>query len=324
MDYCRCHVPSYSDIYFVWPFYKREHNQLLLAGFLWSLRKERKTVLMAARFSILLFSATIFLIIHASANLTEEEINVVAPAVQFSYVGASGPSHWGSLNSAFSTCSKGKSQSPVDISTEKVFLDKHLKPLTRKYTSINATLVNNGFNIGLRCGQSSGFLISDGKVFNFKQMHWHSPSEHKINGVQYAAELHLVHRADDGGIAVISVLYELGHADPLIAKIDSKLHQLAKERIRSVNEQPEIAVGEFNMHQLKKDTHKYYRYAGSLTTPPCNETVTWYLLGKVRSLSEEQLEALKAPLGWGYKNNARPTQPLNGRLVELYREEIIN
>ncbi|KAL3536106.1 hypothetical protein ACH5RR_004567 [Cinchona calisaya] len=272
----------------------------------------------AAQVTIFVLAAT-FEIILASPTFREEESIVQIP---FSYMGATGPGKWGSLNPAFSECSKGKSQSPIDIPKGKVVLDKNLKPLKRQYSYINATLVNNGFNVGLRCGENSNLLISNGKTYKFRQMHWHSPSEHRIDGVRYHAELHLVHIADDGSIAVIAILYHLGHPDPLIAKIQNKLNQLADKKF-AVEEGDQVALGTFSMHQLKKNTRKYYRYSGSLTTPPCNETVSWYILGKVRSLSREQLQALKAPLGWAYKNNARPAQPLNGRLVELY-EEVIN
>ncbi|XP_027069775.1 alpha carbonic anhydrase 1, chloroplastic isoform X1 [Coffea arabica] len=272
---------------------------------------------MPAGFAIFVLATTVLIIIHASPIFGEEAI----VQIPFSYMGATGPSKWGSLKPGFSECSTGKSQSPIDIRKGKVVLNKKLKPLTREYSYINATFVNNGFNIGLRCGKNTNLLISDGKAYKFSQLHWHSPSEHRIDGVQYDAELHLVHIADDGCIAVIGILYHLGHPDPLIAKVQNKLYQLAKD-MSGVKEGGQVALGTFNMHQLRKNARKYYRYSGSLTTPPCNQTVAWYILGKVRPISPEQVQALKAPLGWAYKNNSRPVQPLNGRLVELYEEVI--
>ncbi|CAL0321429.1 unnamed protein product [Lupinus luteus] len=62
----------------------------------------------------------------------------------------------------------------------------------------------------------------------------------------------------------------------------------------------------------------YYRYVGSLTTPPCKQGITWNILGKVRTLSKKQLELLKAPLDPECKHNARPIQSLNGRKIEMY------
>ncbi|KAL3532100.1 hypothetical protein ACH5RR_005621 [Cinchona calisaya] len=232
---------------------------------------------MPAHFAIFFIVATTFLIINASPMLAEEGSSV---GTQISYSGDTGPDKWGSLNPAFSACSNGKSQSPVDIVSDKVVLNKNLKPLARQYNSTNSTLVNNGFNIELRRGENSGRLVSDGKIYKFTQMHWHSPSEHRINGVQYEGELHLVHIADDGSIAVVGILYHIRHPDPLIAKIKSKLSELA-DQSSEFHGRGQVAVGKFSMKQLQKNTRKYYRYSGSLTTPPCSETVVWHILGKV-------------------------------------------
>ncbi|KAJ6425565.1 hypothetical protein OIU84_026190 [Salix udensis] len=106
----------------------------------------------------------------------------------FSYAGLNGPANWGSLNPKFSTCSSGKLQSPVNIIKNEAVENKKLTPLTRDYKLGKAILVNNGFNIGLLYEGNCGVLIIDGKNFTFKQMHWHSPSEHRIDGIQYAAQ----------------------------------------------------------------------------------------------------------------------------------------
>ncbi|KAJ6300207.1 hypothetical protein OIU76_021078 [Salix suchowensis] len=101
-------------------------------------------------------------------------------------------------------------------------------------------------------------------------MHWHSPSEHQIDGVQYAAELHLVHLSDSGTIAVVSMLYELGDADPFISKITNRLSDLAKDASAGY-EEAHIPIGALDNKLLRKNTRKYYRYVGSLTVPPCTE-----------------------------------------------------
>ncbi|KAG6744040.1 hypothetical protein POTOM_052749 [Populus tomentosa] len=238
---------------------------------------------------------------------------------EFSYAGLHGPANWGSLNPKFSTCSSGKLQSPINIIKNEAVENKSLTPLTRVYRRGNAILVNNGFNIGVHYEGNCGVLIVDGKNYTFKQMHWHSPSEHQIDGVQYAAELHLVHVSDSGAIAVVSMLYELGDADPFISKITKKLGDLAKDACAG-NEEAQIPIGPLDNKLLRKNTRKYYRYIGSITSPPCTENVIWNVLGKVRTISREQVEALKAPLGADYKQNSRPLQSLNGRKVELYNE----
>ncbi len=68
-------------------------------------------------------------------------------AYSFGYVDPNGPAKWGSLSPKFTECSKGKHQAPVDIVKDEVVHKKSLKPLIRDYSPVNATMVNNGFNI---------------------------------------------------------------------------------------------------------------------------------------------------------------------------------
>ncbi|XVE61480.1 hypothetical protein DITRI_Ditri06bG0043700 [Diplodiscus trichospermus] len=269
---------------------------------------------MAPQISVFLFVLTLLLGIASATD--------VLRAAQFGYTGNNGPDKWGNLDPTFTACSSGKRQSPVNILKNLSVHNKQLKPLTRNYRrSINATLVNNGFNIGLRLEEYGGELSIDGKNYALSQMHWHLPSEHHINGEQFAAELHLVHRAPDNSIAVIAVLYQEKHADPFIAKIMNGLNELSKEKYKA-NKVAAIPIGTLDTKQLKRSCRKYYRYVGSLTTPPCSENVTWSIPGKVRSISKEQIAALDTPLNSNCKKNARPCQPLNGRTIEMYDELI--
>ncbi|KAH6837805.1 hypothetical protein C2S53_013965 [Perilla frutescens var. hirtella] len=242
-------------------------------------------------------------------------------SIQFTYTGATGPNMWGKISPDFSMCGNGKSQSPINILTDKVVLNKSLKPLIRSYGSCNVTLVNNKFNVGVRYPDHTGGIIVDGKAYNLKQMHWHSPSEHRINGKQFAAELHLVHVADDGSVSVVAILFDYGHPDPLIAKMQKQLDKLAYE-VKRHDERP-IIFGPFHPTEVRRKSHKYYRYVGSFTTPPCTQSVIWHILAKVRSISRAQVEALRAPLDLGCKHNARPCQPINGRHVELYDQDAL-
>ncbi|KAI3434024.1 Carbonic anhydrase, partial [Psidium guajava] len=264
------------------------------------------------------FSAALAALALLLASASATNVGVVG-AAQFAYAGPQGPSHWGSLSPEYSACAQGEHQSPVNIVRNATVLNKNLHALTRDYRPANAALVNNGFNIGVVYEQEVGTLLVDGKNYSLKQMHWHSPSEHRIDGIQFPAELHLVHQSSDGAFAVVAILYQLGDPDPLISKIKDQLDELAKDAC-SADEESHIPLGIFNPKQIKRNTRKYYRYAGSLTTPPCTESVTWNVLGKVRTISKEQVESLKAPLPGDDKNNCRPLQPLNGRQVQLYDE----
>ncbi|XP_034692782.1 alpha carbonic anhydrase 1, chloroplastic [Vitis riparia] len=257
-----------------------------------------------------------FALLHVPAfAFTTEELE----EVPFSYTGQMGPANWGKLHPQFQECVVGKSQSPVDIITNQTELNPNLKPLSRNYRPGKSTLVNNGFNVGVRFDEDVGVLLVDGKNYSLKQMHWHSPSEHRIDGLQYPAELHLVHRTDDGNIAVVGILYQYGDADPLLSKLKNKLDELAKDVCAS-NEQSQVSLGTMDTKLIRRNTRRYYRYMGSLTTPPCSEKVAWHILGKIRDISKDQVAALKAPLNSDCKDNSRPLQPLNGRRIQLYDE----
>ncbi|XP_061366756.1 alpha carbonic anhydrase 1, chloroplastic [Gastrolobium bilobum] len=236
----------------------------------------------------------------------------------FGYNGPNGPDKWGSISPSFAACSNGKAQSPVNIRKANIVLNKQLKSIDREYHPANATLVNNKVNIGVHFEGKAGHVIIEGKKYFLKQMHWHCPSEHRINGRQYDAELHQVHETEDGSLAVVGVLYKVGRRpSPIISKIEDKLVELDKEN-RAGHKEAHIALGTFGLEKMKGRTSKYYRYVGSLTTPPCTEGVNWNVNAKVKSLSKKQLELLKAPLNPEFKYNARPVQPLNGRKVEMF------
>lgn len=242
-----------------------------------------------------------------------------ATGVKFTYSGTLGPEKWGSLSPTFYPCSSGKAQSPIDIKKNGTVHDTKLKALLRDYKPANATLVNNGYNVGVHYDGDCGMLNIANKNYRLKQMHWHSPSEHWIDGVQYPLELHLVHLAEDGAPAVVGILYDYGNADPFIAKIHKGLDKLTEETKTGVKH-GNVSLGKLDDKLLRKKIQKYYRYVGSLTTPPCTENVMWNILAKVRTVSKEQVEALKVPLDKEDKKNCRPLQSLNGRKIELYNE----
>ncbi|KAK6944055.1 Alpha carbonic anhydrase domain [Dillenia turbinata] len=239
--------------------------------------------------------------------------------VEFGYSGRLGPENWGRLSPLFRNCSEGKSQSPVNIVTDEAVPNKNLKPLRRFYSAgANATLVDGGPYIEVKFESNSGWLIVEGKNYTLEQMHWHSPSEHTIDGKRYPVELHLVHKTSEGDITVIGILFRYGGEDPILKKLQKSLKRLAEEG--AGDEKAQVPLGVIDTKHLRRKTRKYYRYVGSLTTPPCWENVIWNILHKVRKISKEQVAALKAPLERDFWKNSRPIQPLNGRKIELYRE----
>ncbi|KAL8113472.1 alpha carbonic anhydrase 1, chloroplastic-like [Apium graveolens] len=261
-------------------------------------------------FSVLVITISL-VIVTTYATLDADE------TIQFGYLGDKGPDKWGSLDPKLKVCTDGKAQSPIDLVRTKATLDDKLNALSRDYQSARATLVNNGFNVAVHFDGSAGTMNVDGKNYSLLQMHWHTPSEHKMDGKQLDAELQLVHKADDGSISITAILYQIGNGDSFLARIQKKLGDLAKDKC-GPNEHAEIDLGNVNTKPLRKSTRNYFRYNGSFTTPPCTENVIWFVFGKPRSMSPQQIDALKAPMEAAYKNNARPVQPDNGRIVNIH------
>ncbi|KAK6139840.1 hypothetical protein DH2020_026415 [Rehmannia glutinosa] len=191
----------------------------------------------------------------------------------------SSPDKWASLNPSFTLCATGKSQSPINIVTDQVVINKKLKPLVRNYHAVNVTLVDNKFTVAIEYPDHTGGIIVDDKPYSLKQMHWHSPSEHRINGNRFAAELHMVHVSDDGNVSVVATLFKYGQPDPLLTKIHNKLNELAYN-VKSQETISPITIGQFHPAELRKTSRKYYRYIGSSSVPPCSENLMYLVLGK--------------------------------------------
>ncbi|PAN38006.1 hypothetical protein PAHAL_7G139500 [Panicum hallii] len=240
---------------------------------------------------------------------------------KFGYVGSVGPDHWGGLSPNFTECAVGTNQSPIDIATARAVYNPALQPLHRDYTVANGTLVDNVVNLALRFDAGGGNVTVDGKQYRLKQMHWHSPSEHTINGQRFPVELHMVHASDDGNVTVVAMLYRFGRPDPFLAQLQDKLAALYAEGCDAEKGAP-VPAGVVSLWPLRLRSHTYYRYVGSFTTPPCTENVVWSILAQVREMSVDQAAALTAPLEQDYRRNNRPTQPMNGRVVQVYRTAV--
>ncbi|KAF3772918.1 Alpha carbonic anhydrase 1 [Nymphaea thermarum] len=265
------------------------------------------------KMSATLLVAGFLLLAAATANAHDAH-------VIFGYTGSNGPDKWGSLRPEFAKCSTGKLQSPININRSEAVGNSELASLVRDYSqTANASLVDRGFNVAVKWEEDAGVLSIDDKNYTLKSMHWHTPSEHTLDGMRFPVELHLVHESDDGSISVVAILYAYGDADPFLEQFVEPFGRMANETC-SEDEDVEIPVGQVKTRSMSRGTRKYYRYVGSLTTPPCTENVIWNVLGKVRQLSKDQAKMIKSPLGMAYKNNSRPLQPLNGRKVQLYNE----
>ena len=219
------------------------------------------------------------------------------------YEGEAGPANWHKLDANFTTCAKGERQSPIDI-RDGLRLD--VPPIQFNYSPSLFRIVDNGHTVQVVVGGSSIQVI--GKTYELVQFHFHRPSEERVNGQTYDMVAHLVHKSADGKLAVVAVLLEVGKANPVIKTLWDHLPLEKNDEVAS----PTAVI---DINQLLPESRAYYTYMGSLTTPPCTEGVTWLVLKQPVAMSTEQM-AIFARL---YRNNARPIQPANGRLIKETR-----
>ena len=216
------------------------------------------------------------------------------------YSGTEGPGHWGKLDPEFRACSEGKNQSPINLTG---FIESDLTPLGIHYGAGGKEIINNGHSIQVNYAPGSKISV-DGHEFELKQFHFHAPSENHINGNSYPMEAHLVHADENGKLAVIAVMFVEGPANQSIANAWSHMSGKAGDR-QSLSS----AVSAEGILPSNRD---YYRFNGSLTTPPCSEGVWWLVMKETVTASKEQIEKFSQIMG--YPNN-RPIQPLNARPV---------
>ncbi|KAK3226625.1 hypothetical protein Dsin_006487 [Dipteronia sinensis] len=209
-------------------------------------------------------------------------------------------------------------QSPIDMSSDRVQVVAKSPDIQRTYYPCNAVLKNRGHDISLQwLNNSAGMIKINGTASNYilQQGHWHSPSEHTINGRRFDLELHMVHVCLDPNvtnyIAVIALLYKIGPPDPFLSKLIENLMPIA-------DQMAERNIGEIDPNDIQMGGRKYYRYMGSLTVPPCTEGVIWTINKKIRTVSQDQVNALRTAVHDFAEVNARPLQPLNSRRVQLY------
>lgn len=219
---------------------------------------------------------------------------------EWGYSGAEGPSHWGELSPDYALASTGRSQSPIDL-TGAAHAD--LPALEFDYRPVSVNVVFNGHSIQENESGSSSLTVG-GKRFSLEQFHFHSPSEHTVDGRHSPMEMHLVHKGADGEVAVVGVMIEAGEEN---AALELLWQNLPTVENRANRTEMQIDVGAV----LPAD-HDYLHYTGSFTTPPCTEDVRWMMMRQPIQLSKAQIAAFRAIIN----NNNRPVQPLNGRAIE--------
>jgi len=256
--------------------------------------RQGATVMQRMR-SVVLFAVT--LVIGGSQPLHAEGEH------HWTYGGETGPAKWAALEDDYRACGLGKTQSPIDI-RDTVAKKEPLPAIAFDYQPSPLAIIDNGHTVQVNY-QPGSFITVEGKRYELVQFHFHKPSEEKINGKAADMVAHLVHKDASGALAVVAVLLKSGQPNALVESLWKNL-PAEKEKEAAV---PGVQVNAADL--LPANRAAYYTFTGSLTTPPCSEGVTWFVMKTPTSVSSAEI----ARFARLYPMNARPTQPLNGRQV---------
>lgn len=242
----------------------------------------------------------------------------------------------------------GTRQSPIDIKLDACKSDGGLSKVKATYADVAvSTLQNTGSSWKAQVSGGKSSLTGGplGEEFVLEQFHCHwgksdkSGSEHTVDGTMYPAELHLVHwnkdkfksfaeaAAADNGLTVLGIFLKAGKEHSELKKI-SKLLPFIKFKGQSIT-----VLDTFQPDLFLPSDGSYWTYPGSLTTPPCYESVNWVVFHQPIEVSEEQLNAFrnmksyhpceecpKDELHGCMFENYRPPCPLNERTVRVYKD----
>lgn len=224
-------------------------------------------------------------------------------AIHWGYSGPGGPHHWGDLAPENISCKIGKNQSPIDLRDNGAVGTTGLPQLDIVYQDVPLKVINNGHTVQINYPLGS-YIKVGGHRYELLQFHFHTPSEHKKEGFNYPMEVHLVHKDGDGNLAVIGILFQEGEENETLDTLLSHLpREIGKQRIHK-----NVSLNPVGFIPGNTD---FYKYSGSLTTPPCSEGVYWMVFKQPIQASAEQIQQMNDLMG----DNSRPFQATNARAV---------
>ncbi|MBC2175959.1 carbonic anhydrase family protein [Listeria booriae] len=228
--------------------------------------------------------------------------------LDWSYSGSTGPTHWGSIKPEYKISDTGKKQSPINIETKDAKADKAKVSIGYKYqpTMFKVTRKDKMVQVVAQPakGRADSKITVAKKEYTLKEINIHAPSEHQLDGKDYAAELQLKHVSADNKVAIISVFVKEGDKNQAVGDLTSVV--ASSENGKTVAMKQAIST----LGLITADS-KIYAYDGSLTTPATTEGVSWFVYEKPITMSKQQLSDLTKQL----EDNNRPEQKLNDRQI---------
>jgi carbonic anhydrase len=206
----------------------------------------------------------------------------------------------------------GMAQSPINIISADA-KNGDQKNVSFAFQTDIVTAENLGHTIQLDFKDGSTTLV-DGKAYSSKQFHFHTPSEHLVDGITYPMEMHIVNIARDSNektkpnFLVVAILFKMGKENKLIKTF---LHDVPVEEGKEPVPSGTVHLDDLTAQLAGNHNNTFFSYEGSLTTPPYTERVHWILLKRVMEASPEQITEIEKIEG----NNARHVQALYDRKV---------
>jgi carbonic anhydrase len=206
----------------------------------------------------------------------------------------------------------GLAQSPINIISDSTVTDRN-QFIAIKFNTGITVVENLGHTIQLDFKEGST-LIAGGKTYSSRQFHFHTPSEHMIDGMTFPLEMHIVNVLKDSNAQkspqylVVGLLFKMGRENKFIKEF---LNAIPAEEKKDTLP-PDMANLEDLFNAIPKNALSgYYSYRGSLTTPPYSETVDWFVKKYIFEASAEQINTIEKMEG----DNARHVHALYARKV---------
>jgi carbonic anhydrase len=248
--------------------------------------------------------AAFVIVMQAAAQTGTQKIENRIPMMddlKWSYSGEYGPEHWTELDPAYADCA-GISQSPIDIKSSKC--SETSLSLEFHYHPFFVDLINNGHTL-IDPVKEEKALTFNGEYYSLLQFHFHTPSEHHVDGKEYPMEIHFVHQNQTGRYTVVGVLVDYGEQqNQFLGHFINSLPKHVNEEIVTEEEANPI-------EGFPTDLQHFYYYSGSFTTPPCTEGINWIVMENPVTATYEQIEAIHQVV----HDDNRPIQKINSRIV---------